>query len=117
MGHLPYGESWYDTGSEKWAFTSYERDAESGNDYAIARYDVNRLGRFSSPDPLSGSTANPQSLNHYVYGNNDPINVVDPTGRDGEFYSDCGDTHNGSGDEFCHAATGECDGIMACKSS
>ena len=82
MGHLPYGESWYDTGSEKWSFTSYERDAESGNDYAMARYDVNRLGRFASPDPLSGSTANPQSLNHYTYVGNDPINATDPTGQD-----------------------------------
>jgi RHS repeat-associated protein len=79
-GHLPFGESWYDTGSEKWVFTTYERDAESGNDYAQARYDVNRLGRFGSPDPLSGSTANPQSLNHYAYAGNDPVNSTDPTG-------------------------------------
>jgi RHS repeat-associated protein len=89
MGHLPYGENWYDTGSDKWKFTTYERDAESGNDYALARYDVNRLGRFSSPDPMSGSTANPQSLNHYTYTGNDPINAIDPTGQS-EVYLICG---------------------------
>ena len=81
QGHYPFGESWYATNTTtKWQFTSYERDAESGNDYAMARYDVNRLGRFSSPDPLSGDLANPQSLNRYSYVLNDPINLIDPMG-------------------------------------
>src|SRR5258708_5207455 len=34
-----------------------ERDSESGNDYAMMRSSVNRLGRFSSPDLLAGSTS------------------------------------------------------------
>jgi RHS repeat-associated protein len=81
-GHFSFGESWYENGTAtKFKFTTYERDAESGNDYAMARYDVNRLGRFASPDPLSGSTANPQSLNRYPYVANDPVNLVDPSGR------------------------------------
>jgi hypothetical protein len=29
----------------KWQFTTYERDAESGNDYAMARVYINRCGR------------------------------------------------------------------------
>jgi RHS repeat-associated protein len=41
----------------KFQFTTYERDSESGNDYAMARYDINRLGRFASPDPLSRTIA------------------------------------------------------------
>jgi RHS repeat-associated protein len=81
QGHYPYGESWYLTNTTtKWQFTSYERDAESGNDYAMARYDVNRLGRFSSPDPLAGSIGDPQSLNRYAYVGNDPLSNVDPLG-------------------------------------
>lgn len=80
MGHFPFGESWYQGVSEKWNFTTYEYDSESGNHYAMARYHVSRLGRLSSPDPIAGSTANPQSLNRYSYSINDPANVTDPSG-------------------------------------
>jgi RHS repeat-associated protein len=76
----PFGESWYATASDEWTFTNYQRDSESGNDYAWARYHVNRLGRFSSPDPVRGTTSDPQSLNRYAYVTNDPINHSDPTG-------------------------------------
>jgi RHS repeat-associated protein len=80
-GHYPYGESWYETGTlTKVKFTTYERDSESGNDYAMDRTYVSGLGRFSAVDPLSGSTSDPQSLNGYSYTLNDPINLVDPTG-------------------------------------
>ncbi len=81
QGHFPFGEMWYDSGTTKWKFTTYERDDESGNDYAMARYDVSRLGRFSAPDPLAGSTISPQSLNRYSYVANDPINYHDPSGQ------------------------------------
>src|SRR5712692_3953980 len=79
-GHYPFGESWYNASTDKLLFTSYERDAESGNDYAMARSYVNRLARFSSPDPLSGSIGNPQSLNKYAYAVNDAVNLTDPSG-------------------------------------
>jgi RHS repeat-associated protein len=81
FGHYPFGETWYETGAaSKWKFTSYERDSESLNDYAIARSYRNLAARFSSPDPLAGSIADPQSLNRYSYGLNDPTNLVDPLG-------------------------------------
>ena len=38
------------------------------------------LARFTSPDPLVGSFAAPQSLNRYAYVSNDPINFTDPSG-------------------------------------
>jgi RHS repeat-associated protein len=80
LGHFPFGESWYNATSDKLYFTSYEYDSESGNHYALARYHVSRLGRLSSPDPLPGSTGNPQSLNRYSYSTNDPANLADPSG-------------------------------------
>jgi RHS repeat-associated protein len=80
LGHFPYGENWYNASNDKLIFTSYARDAESGNDYAMARSYVNRLERFSSQDPLSGNIANPQSLDRYAYVLGDPIDLVDPFG-------------------------------------
>src|SRR5579871_341193 len=63
QGHFPFGELWYPTSSAtKWEFTTYEHDSETGNDYAMARYYVDRLGRFLTPDPLGGTNADPQSL-------------------------------------------------------
>jgi RHS repeat-associated protein len=80
-GHFPYGESWYESGGTlKLKFTSYERDSESGNDFAIFRYYSSRIARFCSADPLAGSIANPQSLNRFAYVMNDPVNHVDPLG-------------------------------------
>lgn len=80
MGHFPYGEMWYNASGDKLLFTTYERDSESGNDYAQARYNVSRLGRFSSPDPIAGSASDPQSLNRYSYVRSTPVMYTDPSG-------------------------------------
>jgi RHS repeat-associated protein len=61
-------------------FTGYERDAETGLDYAFARYYSSRLGRFMSTDPLAGDLTDPQSLNRYAYVYNNPSNNADPSG-------------------------------------
>ena len=79
QGHYPFGESWYG-GTSNWQFTTYERDDESGLDYAIARYHGSGAGRFNTPDPIPGWVTNPQSLNRYAYVINDPVNGVDPLG-------------------------------------
>jgi RHS repeat-associated protein len=80
MGTFPYGESWYNASNDKLVFTTFERDSESGNDYAQARHNISRLARFSSPDPISGSASDPQSLNRYSYVRNMPVLLTDPTG-------------------------------------
>lgn len=67
-------------------FTGYERDSETGVDYAFARYYSSRLGRFLSTDPLGGAIGDPQSHNAYAYTGNNPLNFIDPSGM-----SDCPD--------------------------
>jgi RHS repeat-associated protein len=64
-------------------FTGKERDSESGLDYFGARMYGSSMGRFMSPDPSGlgyADPTNPQSLNLYSYGLNNPLTNVDPTG-------------------------------------
>ena len=63
-------------------FTSYERDSESGLDYAHARFYANMQGRFTSPDPLmtSARPIDPQTWNRYTYTLNKPTKYSDPAG-------------------------------------
>lgn len=82
QGTFPFGESWYQSGAgNKLVFTSYDRDSESGLDYALARYYDSRTGTFCSADPLAGDPSDPQSWNRYPYGRNDPIDITDPSGK------------------------------------
>jgi len=63
-------------------FTGYQKDEESGLDFAEARMYENRLGRFTAVDPLlaSGKSANPQTFNRYVYVLNNPLLFIDQNG-------------------------------------
>ena len=74
------GYSATDTNRQKYGMT--ERDATSGLDHTWWRKYESTSGRWTSPDPLSGSIADPQSFNHYSYTGNDPVNFVDPSGLD-----------------------------------
>jgi len=81
MSHEPFGEKLKEKSEvNKWRFTSYERDAESGTDYAVNRHYGTSTGRFLQTDPIAGDPTSPQSLNRYVYTANDPINAADPMG-------------------------------------
>jgi RHS repeat-associated protein len=81
QGHYPFGESWYSQSGNEFVLTSYQRDSESGLDYAMARYYDSRAGRFCSADPLGGQLDDPQTWNRYTYARNDPINMHDPSGK------------------------------------
>jgi len=82
QGHFPFGEPWYTKNSAngQWVFTTYQRDQESGLDYALARYYDSTVARFCSADPLGGQPGDPQSWNRYSHSRNDPVNLVDPSG-------------------------------------
>jgi RHS repeat-associated protein len=69
-----------DTNRKK--YTGYERDTETGLDFAQARFYSSVNGRFTSPDPFSGSAiiADPQTFNRYAYCRSNPVNSTDPTG-------------------------------------
>jgi RHS repeat-associated protein len=58
---------------ERWA--TYERDDETGLDYARARYYSSAMGWFTSVDPLlaSGNSVNPKTWNRYAYALNNPL--------------------------------------------
>src|SRR5262249_7556694 len=58
-------------------FTSYERSAGTGLDYAINRFYDPREGRFMQVDPIGMAAASPgssPSFNLYAYALADPVN-------------------------------------------
>jgi len=64
-------------------FTSYDRSAPTGLDYAINRTYDSKQGRFTQVDPIGFQASDvkiPQSLNLYSYCGNDPINQTDSLG-------------------------------------
>jgi len=69
-------------------FTGYERDVETGLDFAQARYFASLQGRFTSPDEplLDQWEGNPQTWNLYIYGRNNPLAFIDPTGQKTYWY-------------------------------
>ena len=80
---LPFGEEWnQQITTNHYKFTGKERDSESGLDNFGARYDSSQYGRFMSPDPgnAGADPYNPQSWNGYSYVQNNPLNLIDPTG-------------------------------------
>ncbi len=81
QGNYPFGDSWYSSNGNRFVFTTYQRDSESGLDYAMARYYDSTAARFCSADPLGGQLGDPQTWNRYAYARNDPVNLVDPSGE------------------------------------
>ncbi|MBI2045786.1 RHS repeat-associated core domain-containing protein [Candidatus Pacearchaeota archaeon] len=80
--YFAFGEEKSSSG-ERFTYTGKELD-DSGLYYYGARYYEPASGRFISPDPISGSIENPQSLNKYSYVLNNPNKFVDPSGMDYE---------------------------------
>ncbi|GGA80311.1 hypothetical protein GCM10011507_34450 [Edaphobacter acidisoli] len=77
FGEMPIGQS---SGPTEQHFTGKERDSESGLDYFGARYYDSSMGRFMSPDATGPNPGNPQALNLYRYGFNNPLRYTDPDG-------------------------------------
>ena len=90
VAYSPFGETYAQMGLADFSFTGLNDDADHTNpalvyDFPAREYGIQ--GRWPSPDPLglgAVDPANPQSWNRYVYVVNDPLNLVDPSGMDGE---------------------------------
>ncbi len=60
-------------------------DSNLGLYYLRARYLNQATGRFWSRDPVEGKKCCGLSWNPYIYVKNDPVNQIDPTGKEGIF--------------------------------
>lgn len=82
---LPFGTALNaeSSGATNRRFTTYDRSAATGLDYAVNRHYDPQQGRFTQVDPAgmdATSLENPQTLNLYAYCANDPVNNTDPSG-------------------------------------
>lgn len=90
--YAPFGEEQVTLSSleNNRTFVAKEKDVETGLSYFGARYYEPATGRFLSTDPVSPVDAhgaiketllaNPQQLNPYAYGANNPYRHFDPSG-------------------------------------
>ena len=109
FAYYPWGEERASgtTDSGGFMFGTYWRDGYLGGgsnpsdqDYALARYYNNKLGRFWSSDPRRhANMANPQSWNQYAYAGGDPTNRRDPRGTQSQDSADDPGEGDGPGNE------------------
>jgi len=80
------------TVTDGFRFTGIEWDSEDGLNHTQYRQQSPALGRWETPDPKGGKIANPQSLNRYAHVLNNPTNLTDASGLDGNecFFYYCG---------------------------
>ena len=67
--------------TQPFTFTGEQEDKELGLVFLRARYYDGQIGRFVSKDPLRGYDTNTQTLNRFVYVQNNPSRLVDPSGH------------------------------------
>ena len=81
-GAMRSGNGYGGASGTKQRFTGYERDTETGLDFAQARYMSSIQGRFTSVDPDNAGAVfdDPQSWNAYAYVGNHPTTTTDPSG-------------------------------------
>ena len=111
VGGRTVAQGYGQTDNARQKFTGYERDDESGLDFAQHRYFSSKHGRFTSVDPLTPSVniRNPQTFNRYSYGLNSPYKFTDslglqsqcqgPGGGQGSTLQSCDGADNIGGDD------------------
>jgi RHS repeat-associated protein len=81
VGQRTAGQKYGQVDSARQKYAGMEDDGSGMSHTQWRKYD-SQSGRWTSPDPYSGSMTigDPQSFNRYNYVNNDPVNLVDPSG-------------------------------------
>jgi RHS repeat-associated protein len=79
-----YGNSFTKSGTtpNNYLYRGEQYDSDLGLYYLRARYYNPATGRFLSRDPEAGKPIDPKTLHKYLYANGDPINGIDPMGRE-----------------------------------
>jgi RHS repeat-associated protein len=70
------------TTPNNYLYRGEQYDSDLGLYYLRARYYNPATGRFMSRDPEDGKPINPKTLHKYLYAGGDPVNAMDPTGRE-----------------------------------
>jgi RHS repeat-associated protein len=63
-------------------FVGESRDAVTGLDYLRLRHLDPSTGRFLSQDSAAGALMTPMTLHRYMYVNDNPVNLIDPSGAE-----------------------------------
>lgn len=82
--YTPFGEQVFADGEqaqEGFLYNAEAYDAVSGSYYLRARFYEPAAMRFHQPDIVRGDVKEPQSLNRYVYVQNNPVMYEDPSGE------------------------------------
>ncbi len=82
-GYTPFGVPLWSAGraTSGYGFTGERWDGEVALLYLRARYYEPGVGRFLTEDIVPGYSWMPRSLHLYVYAWNNPVRLVDPSGR------------------------------------
>ncbi len=69
------------TSANPYQYRSEQYDADLNAYYLRARYYQPGTGRFLTTDPVEGIPTTPMSLHRYMYGNGNPVSMIDPSGE------------------------------------
>jgi RHS repeat-associated protein len=88
--YAPFGELLAAQGTRSSAlqYTGEQNDLDTGLIYLRARWYDPATGRFTTRDPFPGFAVLPQTLHPYVYVNNNPVNLTDPSGEIADIFWD-----------------------------
>jgi RHS repeat-associated protein len=89
--YKPYGPTYGASGLVAFEYAGKPTDPVTGLYYSGARFYDPASGRFMTEDSVTGNQYAPLTLNRYLYADDNPMTLVDPSGHlaiDGEVYKE-----------------------------